>query len=166
LEQLLEGAVIAALGVVHAAMEAGQEFLAVEVGAGGIDEVFLGAPGLHAVFPDLGLGFAEAAELPLGGYHGIDEEALLWGGGLKALVLVKDEGFEDVGVLARDDVGTGVNAGFQGIEAGNGLALIGAGAGGVLGVAAVSLNLKDSRHTFRFEGSRRGGGWRAVLDGK
>jgi hypothetical protein len=144
---LLEGAVIAALGVIHAAMEAGQEFLAVEVGAGGIDKPFLGAPGLHAVLPDLGLGFAEAAKWPLGGYHGIDEEALLGGGGLKAFVIVKGEGFEDVGVLARDDVGAGVNAGFQGIEAGNGLALIGAGAGGVLSVAAVSLNLKCPRFT-------------------
>jgi hypothetical protein len=163
---LLEGAVIAALGVIHAAMEAGQEFLAVEVGAGGIDEFFLGAPGMHAVLPDLGLGFAEAAELPLGGNHGIDEEALLGGGGLKALVIVKGEGFEDVGVLARDDVGTGVNAGFEGIEAGNGFAPIGAGAGGVPGVAAVRLNLKDGRHTFRFEGSRRRGRRRVVLDGK
>jgi hypothetical protein len=85
---------------------------------------------------------------------------------LKALVIVKGEGFEDVGVLARDDVGAGVNAGFEGIEAGNGLALIGAGAGGVPGVAAVSLNLKDGSHTFCFEGSRRGGGRRAVLDEK
>ena len=124
----------------------------------------MGRQFLHCILPDLGLGFAEAAELPLGRYHGIEEETLLGGGGLKALVIVKGEGFEDVGVLARDDVGAGVNAGFEGIEAGNGLALLGAGAGGVLGVAAVSLNLKCSSHTFRFEGSRRGGGRRATAE--
>jgi hypothetical protein len=121
---------------------------------------------VHSVLPDLGLGFAEAAELPFGGDYGVDEVALLGGGGLKTLVIVKGEGFENVGVLARDDVGAGVNAGFEGIEAGNGLALVGAGAGGAPGVAAVRLNLKDSRHTFRFEGSRRGGGRRGAMDGK
>jgi hypothetical protein len=113
---------------------------------------------MHAVLPELGLGFAEAAELPLGGYHGIDEEALVGSGGLKAVVILDGERLEDVRVLARDDEGASVNTGFEGIEAGNGLTALGAGAGGVLGVSAIRLDLEDGRHNFCFEGSRREGG--------
>jgi hypothetical protein len=166
LEQLPEGAVIGALGGVDAAMEEGQGIRAEEEGAEGRDQLFLGAPLLHGILPELGLGFAEAAELPLGGNHGIDEEALLGGGGLKTVVMFEGEGFESVRVLARDEVGSGVNAGFEGIEAGNGLAGLGTGAGGAFGVAAIGLNLEDGRHNFCFEGSRRGGIRRAGADGK
>ena len=164
--ELLEGAIVAALGGIDAAMEAGQVLLAEDEGAAGGDKVFLGAPLLHAVLPDLGLGFAEAAELPIGGYEGIDEEAAIGGGGLEAVVIFEGEGFEGAGVLAGDDVGVGVNAGFEGIEAGNGLAFGGTGAGGFLRIEAVSLDLVESRHDFCFEGSRRGGGRRAAADGK
>jgi hypothetical protein len=165
-QQLLEGAVVAALGGIEAAMEAGQGVRAEDEGPAGRDKIFLGAPLMHGVLPELGLGFAEAAELPLGGYHGIDEEALLGSGGLKAVIMLDGEGFEDVRDLAGDEVGVSVNAGFEGIEAGNGLALFGAGAGGVLRVAAIRLNLTDSSHTFRLQVSRRVGARRVVVERK
>ena len=157
LQQLFEGAVVAALGGIEAAMEAREGFRAEDKGPAGRDKIFLGAPFMHGVLPELGLGFAEAAELPLGGCHGVDEEALFGGGGLKAVVMLEGEGFEGVGVLARDDVGVGVDAGLEGIEAGNGLARFGAGAGGVLRVAAIRLDLVDSGHIFRLQVSRRVG---------
>ena len=45
-----------------------------------------------------------------------------------------------------DDGGFGVEAVFGGVEAGDGLALLGAGAGGLLGVAAVGVELADGGH--------------------
>jgi hypothetical protein len=166
LAQLLERAVVAALGGIDAAMKAGQGVLAEEEGAAGRDQIFPGAVFFHAVLPELGLGFAEAAELPLGGYHGIDEEALLGGGGFKAVVMLDGERFEAVRALAGDDEGASVNAGLEGIEAGDGLTALGAGAGGTLGVSAIRLNLEDGRHNFCFEGSRRGGGRRMEVGSK
>jgi hypothetical protein len=154
LQQLLEGSVVAALGGIDAAMEAGEGFHVEDEGPAGRDKIFLGAPFPHAVLPELGLGFAEAAELPLGGYHGIDQEALFRGGGLKAVVVLEGEGFEGIRVLARDDLGVGVDAGFEGIEAGNGLALR---------VAAIRLDLVDGGHRFRLQVSRRGGARRMWL---
>ena len=162
----LEGAVVAALGGIDAAMEAGQRVLEAHEGEAGRDKIFLGAAILHDVFPDLGLGFAEAAELPVGGYHGIDEEALLGGGGLEAVVVLEGEGFEGVGVFARDDLGASVNAGFEGIEAGNGLAFDGTRACGFLRIEAVGLDLKECSHNFCFESSRQGGGRQTFGCGK
>ena len=88
------------------------------------------------------------------------------GGGLKAVVMLDGERFEGVRALAGDDEGTSVNAGFEGIEAGNGLAALSAGAGRVLGVSAIRLDLEDGRHNFCFEGSRRGDGRRADAEWK
>jgi hypothetical protein len=162
----LEGAVVAALGGIDAAMEAGQRVLAAHEGAAGRDKIFLGTPRMHAVVPDLGLGLAEAAELPLGGYHGIDEEAVFGAGGLEAVVVFEGEGFEDGGDFAGDNVGASVNAGFEGIEAGNGLAFDGTGAGGFLRIEAVRLDLEECSHDFCFESSRRVGGRQTFWCGK
>jgi hypothetical protein len=165
-QQLLESPVVAALGGIDAAMQAVESIQAGMEGLPGRHDIFAAIPVQHGDIPELGLGFAEAAELPLGGYHGIDEEAPFGGGGLKAVVMLDGENFEDFRVFAWDDVGVSVNAGFEGIEAGNGLAVLGAGAGGVLRVAAVRFNLEDSSHTFRLQVSRRVGVRRVVRNGK
>ena len=52
-----------------------------------------------------------------------------------------DEDCELVRTFAGEDLGFGINAGLQGIEAGRGLALNGARAGGFLGVLMVRLGL-------------------------
>ena len=66
---------------------------------------------------------AEAALQPLGGDEHIDQGARFGSGGLEAVVIFHDEKFESRGVFAGDDLGFGVNAGFQGVEADGGLAL-------------------------------------------
>jgi hypothetical protein len=93
------------------------------------------------VLPELGFHFAKAAGHPLGGDEGIDKEALLGSGGAEARVVFVGEGFQSVRILARNDVGLGIDAGFEGVEARGGLALDGAGAGRFLRIAAVSLDL-------------------------
>jgi hypothetical protein len=84
---------------------------------------------------------AEAALEPLGGDQGVDQGARLGSGGLVAAVVFGGEKFEGRGIFAGDDLGLGVNAGFQGIEADSGLALDGAGTSRFLGVEAIGLDL-------------------------
>jgi len=72
---------VAALGGIDAAMEPGEGFQVEDKSPAGRDQVFLEAPFPHAVLPELGLSFAEAAKLPLGGYHGVDQEALFGAAG-------------------------------------------------------------------------------------
>jgi len=54
--------------------------------------------------------------------------------------VVAAEGGEDGGILAADEQGLRVDAGFQGILRGGGLALDGARAGGFLGGEAIGLD--------------------------
>jgi hypothetical protein len=166
LEELLEGAVVAALGGIDAAMEAGELFLAADEGAAGGDQIFLGATLMHGVLPDLGFGVAEAAELPRGGHHGVDQKEVFRRRGLEAGVVVDSEGFQGGRIFAGDDVGLSVDAGFEGIEAGDGLAPWGTRAGGFLRIEAVGLDLVDSGHKFRLQGSRRVGGRQAEAERK
>jgi hypothetical protein len=137
----VEGAVVGAVGGIEAALEAGEG--AGAVGGHVADGVVLidVDGGLDFVPPDLGFGATEAAELPIGGDEGIDQEALLGCLGMEAVVVVEDEGFEVFGVFTGDDGRLGVNAGFEGVHAGGGFAAIGARTGGGLGVTAVGLDL-------------------------
>lgn len=128
----VERAMVGALGGIDAALEAGK-------GVGGMAEsvaegAFFSKPvptlGVEEFrLPELGLDFAEAAEEPVGMDEGIDELALFGGSRAEALVVLDGEVFKDGGVLAANDGGLSVDAGFEGIEAGDGLALDGAGAG-------------------------------------
>jgi len=56
-------------------------------------------------------------------------------------VVVKSnvESFEPGGIFAGDDVGAGIDAGFEGVVRGSGFAFGGRGAGGFPGVATVAL---------------------------
>ena len=49
------------------------------------------------------------------------------------------EGFEFGGVFAGDDVGPGVDTGFEGVERGGGFAFGRGGAGGFLSVEAIGV---------------------------
>ena len=53
----------------------------------------------------------------------------------------RGEGLEFGGVFVADDLGFGVDAGFQGVERGDGLAFGGSGAGGFLRVQPVGVDL-------------------------
>jgi hypothetical protein len=102
----------------------------------------------------LGFGVVEAAEGPLAADEVVDEGAGIGGGGLVVLVEVIDELLEVGAVFAGEDEGFGVEAGFEAVHGGGGLASDRGGAGGELGVAAIGCYLTESRHG----GSVAGGG--------
>jgi hypothetical protein len=130
--ELAEGVAEVALGGVDHALEAGEG--AVAEGKGVAERGF-GAEfvdGVHLEGKDLGFGDGEAAESPGGADQDIDEVALLGKIGTEALRVLVAQGVEMGGIFAWDDEGLGVDAGFQSIPAGAGLALGGAWAcGGV-----------------------------------
>jgi hypothetical protein len=101
---------------------------------------------LELALPDLRLDFAEAAKEPVGGSEGIDEDAFLRGGGPEAVLVAGGEVLESGEILATDDERPGVNAGFQGIQGGGGLARGGAWAGRFHGIAPVGVGLRGGRH--------------------
>jgi hypothetical protein len=150
--KLIEGAVVVALGRIDAALEAGEGVAAAIEGLA--ERTFLVGreEGGHFVGPELGFDLAIAAEEPLGLDEGIDEERLLGGVGVEAVVVIEGEGFEILGGLAGDDLGAGVDAGFEGVETGDGLALGSAGAGGFEGVAAVRFDLTGGSHSVPLRG--------------
>jgi len=90
---------------------------------------------------ELGLDGAEAAEEPVAIDEGVDEEALVGGGGVEAGVVFADEFLEGSPGFAADELSFGVDAGFEGIHGGAGLALVGAGSGGFLRVEAIGCEL-------------------------
>jgi len=144
--QFLAGEEAGALDVILAALEAleGRGAIipcAAEFGAGlGCGVAF------EVVFPKLGVDALHAAELPVIADEDIDAKLLLDGGWLAFLVVEVGEALQVRGIFTADEVGSRVDAGFQGIHAGDDLALNGAGAGGFAGIAAVGLDLKKRRH--------------------
>ena len=120
------------------ALEAGEGGLRIIVGFA--QQLVLGHgtafPALVAVFvfgelalPELGFGFAEAAEEPLGIDEHVDQGALGGGLGLELAEVIGGERVEAGGGFATDCLGLAVDAGSQGISGGGGLALGGAGTG-------------------------------------
>lgn len=98
----------------------------------------------------LDLGAEGAAEPPVGDGNFLDEEVFEGADGMEVVdetgkeVLEILAGFVDV--FALDDDTPGQEAVFEGVEFGAGLALGGAGAGGVLGVAPVGIDLSRGSH--------------------
>ncbi len=90
----------------------------------------------------------QAAELPIGVDHGVDQEAFQRRGGTELLVIAAGERFEFVRIFAGNYLKLGVDARFQRVETRNGLPLRRAGAGRFLGVATIRLDLKLRSHTF------------------
>ena len=139
--EILEGVAVVALGGVDAALEAGELVGVFTVGLAEGDFVVGFEGGKRAFLPKLGFDDAETAEEPIGVDEGVDEHALFGGGGVEAVVIFGFEGFEVGGFFAADDLGFGVDAGFQGVHGRGGFALGGARAGGLLSVEAVGLGL-------------------------
>ena len=145
--QFVEGIAVVAVGGVDAALEAGEIVGVVVEGLADLDFV-VGPEGVEgALLPELGLADAKTAEEPFGVDEGVDEHALLGGGGVEAAVVFRLEGFEVGGFFAADDLGFGVDAGFEGIHAGGRFALGSVGAGGFLCVEAIGLDLFLGCHT-------------------
>src|SRR5581483_9702336 len=90
----------------------------------------------------------QAAELPIGLNESVDEEALERCGGLELLVVTGGEGFEFGGIFAGDHLGFGSDAGFEGIESGDGVALRSARARRLLRIATIRFDLTKSCHFF------------------
>jgi len=157
--EAIEGPMEGALGGVHAALEA-DEFLAglaedVAEGSGGVE---VGGV-LHFVGEELGFEAAEAAHEADGVNDGVEGVALVGGDGLVMAVVFVAEGFDESGILSREDEGLGFDAGLQGIEAGAGFALGGGGSGGLLGIEAVGLDLSDGCHDGCLSSNQ---GWGAI----
>jgi len=121
--EILEGVAVIAVRPVDTALEAREEVGVFTEGLGDFD-LLAGHHGESgALLPELGFADTEAAEEPFSVDEGIDEHALLGCGGVEAVVIFGFEGFEVGGFFAADDLGFGVDAGFQGIHGGAGLAL-------------------------------------------
>jgi hypothetical protein len=97
----------------------------------------------------LGFGVVEAAEGPLAADDVVDIEALFGVGGVVVEVALLDELLEVGEVFAGEEEGFGVDAGFEAVHGGDGLACERGGAGGFLGITSVSFYLTKGRHGFR-----------------
>src|ERR1035441_1767935 len=114
--EFLEGEAIVLVGGVDAALQAGELVGVLAVGLAEGDFVVGLEDGARAFLPKLGFDDAETAEEPFGVDEGVDEHALFGGGGAEAVVVFGFEDFEVGGSFAADDLGFGVDAGFQGIH--------------------------------------------------
>jgi hypothetical protein len=132
--KLEEGVAAIALSGIDDAVETGEGFVAEGEGVAdrGVGAEFIHV--LHLVDPDLGLGDGEAAEGPGGADDDVDQVALLGDGGVEALEVLVAERVEIGWIFAGNDEGFGIDAGFQGVHAGTGFALGGAGARGGAGL--------------------------------
>ncbi|MGD0870338.1 MAG: hypothetical protein ABSB88_12350 [Bryobacteraceae bacterium] len=144
--QFLTGEDAIALDVTLAALEAEESRGATIPGAAEFAAGHGCGVTFQAVFPVLGIDALHAAELPIIADEDVDVELFLGGGWLAFLVIGVGEALQVGGIFTADDVGSSVDAGFQGIHTGGGLALNGAGAGGFAGIAAIGLDLKKRRH--------------------
>ena len=129
------GLVIGSLDAGDLAIEAGQAFVIAAVGVAEFGAGIVAADGAAAfngTGPDLGFGGTETAESPGILEQMVDEFAFGSVGRLPAVGELFGEGAELIGVFAGDDDGSGVDAGFEGVEADGGFAVVGRGSGGFL----------------------------------
>ena len=124
--EFLEGMAVISLGGIDAALETGK---GIAVAVEGFAEDALVDRTMHAVFPELGLDEAKAAKEPLAIDQGIDEHALLRGGGMEAPGIFPLEVLQVAAVLEVDDLGLGVDAGAKGVHGGTGFAFGGTRSG-------------------------------------
>src|ERR1019366_6523903 len=116
-----------------------------------VRRVFAGDENLEEVSLDAGI----APPVPVGLDEGFHEEALQGADGVELLAIFERVGFEFGGVFAGDHEGSSFDAEFQGIEAGSGLAVIGARPGGALRVEAIGVDLCGGCHCdYRVAGGR------------
>jgi hypothetical protein len=111
----------------------------------------------EAKFEEAGFEAAATDEAPLGHDDLVDEGGFERSGGLELVEEGVAEFVESLIVFAYDDGGLGSEAVFEGIEADGGLAFGGFGAGAVLGIAAVGVDLFFGGHGFLRLLTRRDG---------
>jgi hypothetical protein len=107
------------------------------------------AEAFDAEIPELTFDAADAALGPLGGDEGIDERALVGVGGVEVEQEFLGKSFELGRIFSGDDLRTGVDAGFEGVERGGGFAFGGSWAGRFLGIQAIRVNLCIGRHNWK-----------------
>ena len=157
--KFFEGGVVILEGGVDAALEAGEDLVLEVEGLTEGDIAVATANQAGSGFPELGFDEAIATEEPFGIDEGIDEHALDGGGGTEVVVVLVLEGFEVAGFFAGDDLGLGVDAGFQGIEGGSFLPFRSFRSSGFLGVGAIRVDLSLRCHYGRtITGELAGGG--------
>src|ERR1035437_1106546 len=164
---LRAGAAEFGIGAVPGAFEGGDLSLHAdeEFGGGGLGKEY-GGEGVAGWFgedrvEEIGLDAPQAALLPIGAEHGIDVEGFGGGLGTELAVVVGGKGVVIGGIFAGDDDGGGVQSVLQGVEAGDGLALDGAGSGGLLRVGAIGGDLSGGSHDYDLARGWRGiWGWR------
>jgi hypothetical protein len=120
----VEGTLERALGGVDAPLEAGERRVS-ELEGVTAGEIFI-RDASHLVFPEFGIDCTEPAKQPLIADESIDEAAFFRCGWFEALVVFGDKGFQVGLVLRPDEERFRIDAGFQGIAAGDGLAFGGA----------------------------------------
>jgi hypothetical protein len=155
--EVAESTVVAAVGGGLACEEARE--------SGGVVDEGFGEAG--TVLKEVGFEEAQAAELPLGVGQGVDEFGFLGIGGTVGVAERLDQGGAGLGIFVGEEIELGIEAGFEGVAAGDGFAFGRARAGGFLGVAAIGLNLfvrchADSDGSRRAGGVRAGGGWMSL----
>ncbi len=107
--EFFQGAVIGALGGIQTAVQTVEAF------------GFRGLGALEgALIPDHRHDLAETAKFPVGGDEGVDEADFGRGSRQELAAVVFGKGLEFGGIFTGDDLGFGVNAGFQSIEASDG----------------------------------------------
>ena len=114
--------------------------------------------------PELGFDAAEAALGPLGGDEGVDERELGGAGGVVVVVKSNVESFEPGGIFAGDDVGAGIDAGFEGVEGGSALPSVDVGPVDFrvlrrLALIWASVDMVESQFRATTGASVFGGGW-------
>jgi hypothetical protein len=144
----VEGAVEGAAGGIDAPLELAEGLVFVHAGLAEGELVLLAEGFLVGIFKELGFGDAEAAEGPLAADEVVEEEAGFGGGGVVALVVLVDKLLEVGEFLGGEDEGFGMDAGFEGVHGGSGLACDRGGAGGFLGVTTIGFYLTKSGHGF------------------
>lgn len=147
------GLVVGALDGGDEALEAGEEAGLMEetVGESSVPgEIGCFVEEVEDTRPGLGFGSEKAAETPAVGDHLIDEELLAGIGGAASFGEFPGEEIEVGGVLAGDDLLDGMDAGFDGVEAGGGFAFGGAGAGRGERVSAIGGDLSGRCHKSAF----------------
>jgi hypothetical protein len=147
--KFVKGVAVIALGGIDAALKAGE--LLTVLGEDAAEGPIVNVEG---PLPEVGFDGAETAEEPIAIDEGVDEETLLGGGGLEALVIFGGEFLEGCRGFALDDLGFSVDAGFECVHGGSGLALGGARSGGFARVGAVGRDLFLRCHGGRIAGGK------------
>jgi hypothetical protein len=96
--------------------------------------------------PDVGFDGAETADHPFVVDEGVDEVALARADGVELGIVFGGELGESFGIFTANDVGLGMNAGFEGVHRRSGFAGVGAGAGRVLRISTIRFDLFFGGH--------------------